>query len=166
MKTAILLATNKGDKRVAKLLRHGIFSEILGEFKARVASDRGEPGYDSLEIWTGPSAKVYSRFSSAAESEIPAPAEILTDDEKTARIAVLESQLHELKVELEKFQGAPPQGAEGSGPLGAATATIQTDDPGAGGGDPSGAQGDGAGASKPPAEVSPGTMTPRGKKGK
>lgn len=76
MKTAILLATCKGDTLAVKFLAHGPFSEILAEFKNRVANDRGEPGYDSLEIWTGPPAKTAHRLSSGDEQTAPeVPAE-------------------------------------------------------------------------------------------
>lgn len=62
MKTAILLATQKNDKLDVKVIEHGPYSDVLGEFKRRTASGDGEPGYDTLEIWTGPPAKKYSRF--------------------------------------------------------------------------------------------------------
>jgi len=71
MKTAILLATRKDDPLDVKVVRHGVYSEVLADFKTRVAEGRGESGYDSLEIWSGPPVKKHSRLSSSALSAPP-----------------------------------------------------------------------------------------------
>ena len=131
MKTAILLATRKGDILAVKFLSHSAFSEVLAEFKDRVANDRGEPGYDSLEIWTGPPVKTAHRLSSGDQEPIAiviepgtAPtaeqfAEIAKAWEETHsglvdRIAELETALAEA---VTKFQDAAPQGEDKASPV-------------------------------------------------
>lgn len=126
MKTAILLATRKGAALSVKFLRHGAFSEILADFKSRVADDRGEPGYDSMEIWTGPPAKTASRLSSGGEDVLIFDLESggLPTAEQFAEIVqawkethanlieendALRAELAELKT---KFQSADSQGLE------------------------------------------------------
>lgn len=133
MKTAILLATLKGEKLAAKVLRHGAYSDVLAELKERVKRGRGEPGYDTLEVWTGPPAKKYSRFEVGDEiddlavivlDEMPTPEELArvvkaweeTHLELTTRITDLEALLVEAETRLAeaetKFHGATPEGAD------------------------------------------------------
>ncbi len=129
MKTAILLATRKDDPLAVKVLRHGLYSEILAEFKGRVATARGEAGYDCIEVWTGPPAKRHTKFQggcgevAAVELGKTAPtaeqfaeiAEAWQAVEKgyETRIAELEAELAELK---RNSQGADPKGEGASEP--------------------------------------------------
>lgn len=129
MKTAILLATRKDDKLAAKVILHGPYSEVLREFKQRVAADRGEPGYDSIVVWTGPPAKKHSRFSSGTLGivpgempEMPTPEELAeavaswkeTYASMQKRILALEAELTEAKT---KFHDAAPQGEDKASPI-------------------------------------------------
>lgn len=185
MKTAILLATRKGDALAVKFLRHDAFSKILADFKSRVAEDRGEPGYDGIQIWTGPPAKTASRLSSGGEEVIlfspgAAPtaeqyAEIdaewtMEENRLNARIEELEEELAELKM---KFQSADPQGLESeaqadgkasgeSGSLsgGASLATEESELPLT---DPDSKQGEASPGEASPGEASRGTMSPKKK---
>lgn len=117
MKTAILLATRKGDSLAVKFLMHAPFSEVLADFKDRVANDRGEPGYDSLEIWTGPPAKTASRLASGDQDAaiLIVPEGGLTKEEFEAIAAEWKSQLEarearivDLETELAALKGQCP----------------------------------------------------------
>lgn len=145
MKTAILLATRKGDSLAVKFLLHGPFSDVLGVFKARAANDRGEPGYDSLEIWTGPPAKIVSRLSSGAvesagirivagegltaeQVEELSKAWADTHAELTSRISELEERLASLQTKSHDTSSSELT-AESELPLGTPPAADTPDDP-------------------------------------
>lgn len=114
MKTAILLATRKGDKRAAKVLRHDIYSKVLADFKARVREGRGEPGYDSIEIWTGPPAKKYARFASdVTEPVVTEP--VVTDDQPvTVPVTDIASPVETLPITEPAGSDLIPEASPGS----------------------------------------------------